>query len=113
MQALSPVLAQDLINCRTGNTITSVEAEVQNRNGVLKALGDEGNQLRKSLGESLASREKFNQPLEEATTSSLEAFQAYTHGRRIAADTGSAEAIPFYQFIEAIWVRDASYGSNP
>jgi hypothetical protein len=45
---------------------------------VLKALERVGNQLRGRLGESLVSVEKFNRPLEQATTSSLEALQSYT-----------------------------------
>ena len=85
------------VECHSGDTIASAEKEAPNRNGVLKALGDVGNQLRKSLGESLASVESFSQPLEEATTSSLEALQAFTTGLRISREQGPVEAIPHFE----------------
>jgi serine/threonine protein kinase/tetratricopeptide (TPR) repeat protein len=69
------------VNCQTGDGLGSVEVTAENRDSVLKALGDAGNQLREKLGESLASVEKFNKPLEQATTSSLEALGAYTQGQ--------------------------------
>ena len=69
------------VNCQTGDTLAAAKVEAENRNKVLKALSQVGNQLRGQLGESLASVAKFNQPLEEATTSSLEALQALSRGR--------------------------------
>jgi eukaryotic-like serine/threonine-protein kinase len=89
------LLAVKAVNCQTGDSLASAEAEAESRNQVLKALAEIGNQLRRTLGESLASVEKFNQPLEEATTSSLEALQSFTEGRRIGAERGDAAAIPF------------------
>ena len=74
------------VNCQTGDTLASAEVEADNRNHVLKALSDVGTQLRANLGESLASVQKFNQPLEEVTTSSLEALQAYTQGNMAHSD---------------------------
>ena len=71
------------VNCQTGDTLASTEAQAENRDKVLKALGDAGNQLREKLGESLASVEKYNKPLEQATTSSLEALKAFTEGHRM------------------------------
>ena len=68
------------IDCQNGNTLASAEAEAENQDGVLKAVNQVGNELRGKLGESLASVAKFNKPLEEATTSSLEALQAFTRG---------------------------------
>ena len=81
------------MNCQTGDTIASAEAEAENRNQVVKMLGEAGNQLRNKLGESPHSVEKFNTPLEEATTSSLEALQAFTQAQKVLAQGGSA--IPF------------------
>ena len=81
------------MNCQTGDTIASAEAEAENRNQVVKMLGEAGNQLRSKLGESPHSVEKFNTPLEEATTSSLEALQAFTQAQKVLAQGGSA--IPF------------------
>jgi len=68
------------IDCQIGNTLASAEAEAENQDDVLKAVNQVGNELRGKLGESLASVAKFNKPLEEATTSSLEALQAFTRG---------------------------------
>ena len=56
------------VNCQTGDGLGSVEVTAENRDGVLKALGDAGNQLREKLGESLASIQRFNKPLDQATT---------------------------------------------
>jgi len=85
------------VDCHTGDTLNSAEAEAENRDRVLKALGDAGNQLREKLGESLASVEKFNKPLDLATTSSLEALKAFTEGRRISREKGEPPAVPYYK----------------
>jgi serine/threonine protein kinase/predicted Zn-dependent protease len=88
------LIAVKAVNCGTGDTLTSAEADAENRNKVLKALNQVGNQLRGMLGESLASMKKFDQPLEEATTSSVEALQDYTRARR-ARLTGDTDPIPY------------------
>lgn len=68
-------------DCQTGEGLGSSEGAAENRDNVLKVLGDAGNQLREKLGESLASVTKFNKPLDQATTSSLEALKAFTQGQ--------------------------------
>jgi eukaryotic-like serine/threonine-protein kinase len=85
------------LNCQTGEPLASAEAEAENRNQVLKKVREIANQLRGTLGESLASVKKFDQPLEEATTPSLEALQAFTRARRIMMAGGGADAIPYLQ----------------
>jgi eukaryotic-like serine/threonine-protein kinase len=85
------------VNCQTGDTLASAEATAENRDKVLNALGDIGNQLREKLGESLTSLEKYNKPLEQATTSSLEALKAFSDGRRIQNERSDAEAIPYHK----------------
>ena len=67
------------VNCQTGDTLASAQAEAANRDNVLKRLGEAGDELREKLGESLISVKRFNKPLDQVTTSSLEALQAYTH----------------------------------
>ena len=67
-------------DCQTGDGLGSAEGTAENRDGVLKVLGDTGNQLRENLGESLASVTRLNKPLDQATTSSLEALKAFTEG---------------------------------
>ena len=84
-------------NCQTGDTLVSAEADAENLNKVLTALQQAGNRLRTSLGESLASVRKFDQPLEEATTSSLDALQSFTEGRRIQVQGGGQAAIPYFE----------------
>jgi tetratricopeptide (TPR) repeat protein len=85
------------VNCQTGDTQASGEATAENRDKVLKALGDVGNQLREKLGESLASVEKYNKPLAEATTSSPEALKAFTEGRRLQNEKSDADAVPYHR----------------
>ena len=73
------------VECQSGETLASASQEVRGRDGILTALGTVGNQLRNRLGESLASVEKFNKPLEQATTCSLDALKAYTLGQQALA----------------------------
>ena len=81
-------------NCQTGDSLGSAEAEADSREKVLQALGQAATILRVRLGESLATMSKFDKPLEQATTSSLEALKAYTEARRVQSEKGEAEAIP-------------------
>jgi tetratricopeptide (TPR) repeat protein/predicted Ser/Thr protein kinase len=85
------------VDCHSGDTLSSTQAEAENRDRVLKALGDAGNELREKLGESLASVAKFNKPLDQATTSSLEALKAFTEGRRTSREKGEPAALPYYK----------------
>ncbi len=78
------------MNCHTGETIASAEAEADNRNQVVKRLGESTSQMREKLGESAPSMEKFNTPLEKATTSSLEALQAFTQAQKMQNQGGTA-----------------------
>jgi serine/threonine protein kinase/predicted Zn-dependent protease len=82
------------VNCQTGDSLGSAEAEADSREKVLQALGLATTTLRATLGESLATMSKFDKPLEQATTSSLEALKAYTEARRVQSEKGEAEAIP-------------------
>ncbi len=86
------LLTLKAVNCQSGDTIASAEAEAENRNQVVKALGHVSNELRNKLGDSRPAVEKFNVPLEEATTSSLEALQALTQAY---AGPPRDSAIPF------------------
>ncbi len=86
------------VNCRTGDHISDLQNTVGNKELVLKALGDMTGQLRAKLGESLSTLQKFDTPIEEATTSSLEALQAYSIGRQTMVQKGeSAGSVPFFQ----------------
>jgi serine/threonine protein kinase/tetratricopeptide (TPR) repeat protein len=85
------------VNCQTGDTLASAQAEAADRDHVLKQLGAAGNELREKLGESLASVQRFNKPLDEVTTSSLDALKAYSIGRSMQALKGDAESVPYHQ----------------
>ena len=82
------------VNCQTGDSLGSVEGEADSREKVLQTLGKAATTLRGKLGESLATIQKFDKPLEEATTSSLEALKAYTEARNVQGEKGEEEAIP-------------------
>ena len=71
------------VNCSTGESLTSAEAQASDKSRVLDALGKAASEIRSKLGESIRSVQKFDTPLEQATTPSLEALQAYSLGRRI------------------------------
>ncbi|HYA63254.1 MAG TPA: protein kinase [Candidatus Sulfotelmatobacter sp.] len=83
------------VNCRTGDGLGAAEAEAESREKILQTLGQAAATLRSRLGESLASVQKFDKRLDEATTSSLEALQAYTEGDRLAREKGDTDALPF------------------
>jgi serine/threonine protein kinase/Flp pilus assembly protein TadD len=85
------------INCRTGDSLGSTEGEAESREQVVKVLSEAANTLRGGLGESLASVEKYDKPLDEATTSSLEALQAFTKGTETAGAQGDQAALPYLQ----------------
>jgi eukaryotic-like serine/threonine-protein kinase len=92
------VLGIRAVNCRTGDHLCDLQTTVASKELVLKALGDMTGQLRAKLGESLSTVQKFDTPIEEATTSSLEALQAYSIGRETMVQKGeSAAGIPFFQ----------------
>ncbi|HXY50021.1 MAG TPA: protein kinase [Terriglobales bacterium] len=85
------------LNCETGDTLASTQAEAVNRDNVLKRLGEAGDDLRAKLGESLLSVKRFNKPLDEVTTSSLEALKSYSLGRSMQAVKGDAESVPYHK----------------
>ena len=85
------------VNCQTGDTLASAKAEADNREDVLKRLGDAGNELREKLGESLTSVQRYNKPLDQATTSSLDALKAFSEGRHLQWKEGDAASVPFHK----------------
>jgi serine/threonine protein kinase/Tfp pilus assembly protein PilF len=86
----------DAVACNTGDTLAEQQAEATSKEDVLTALCRASSSLRNKLGESLASVQKFDAPV-EATTSSLEALKNYSLGIRIQREQGDAPAIPFYK----------------
>lgn len=84
-------------NCRTGAILDQQQTQVARKEDVLTALGTIAGAFRRRLGESLADVEKFDTPLPDATTGSLEALRAYGSGMRALASNGSAAAIPLFK----------------
>jgi eukaryotic-like serine/threonine-protein kinase len=90
------VLALKAVNCQSGDTLAQEQATAASKEKVLDALGEAASKLRGELGESLATVQRFDVPLAEATTSSLEALEAYSHGERAFREKGP-DALPHYQ----------------
>jgi serine/threonine protein kinase len=90
------VIGLNAIGCGSGDTLASEQREAAGKRDVLKTLGKTAGKLRGKLGESLATVEEFDVPV-EATTPSLEALKAYSMGDRTGRSMGDAEAIPFYK----------------
>jgi tetratricopeptide (TPR) repeat protein len=91
------VVTLDAINAATGDTLSEVQGQADRKEQVLKTLDTATTHLRGKLGESLASIQKFDKPLEEATTSSLEALKSFSMGDVKHSAAAEFEAIPFYQ----------------
>ena len=84
-------------NCLTGEPLAHQRIEALNRDEVLNKLGQVILPLRRKLGESLSSIQKFDTPIEQATTKSLSALKAYTSGEEARAQGKEAESIDFYK----------------
>jgi eukaryotic-like serine/threonine-protein kinase len=92
------VLGLKVVNCQSGQTIAQNQVTAANKPDVLNALTKAAASLRGKLGESLASVQKYDVPLAQATTSSLEALQAYSQGASAIGERGdSFGAIPYFQ----------------
>jgi serine/threonine protein kinase/Tfp pilus assembly protein PilF len=84
-------------NCNTGELLASQQVLADKKDAVLKSLGQVASGMREKLGESLATIQRFDAPVEEATTSSLEALKAFTIAD---VDTNRGEqihSIPFFK----------------
>src|SRR5262249_26172065 len=84
-------------NCENGSSLAVEQAEASRREEVLSRLHQAARRLRSTLGESLASVEKHDTPLEQATTSSLEALQAFSQAQRTWRTLGDTAAIPLFE----------------
>jgi eukaryotic-like serine/threonine-protein kinase len=91
------VVGLKAVACFSGDTVAQEQVTADRKDKVLDALGKAASNLRAKLGESLASVHKFDASLEEETTASLEALEAYTLGRKVVNEKGTTAALPFYQ----------------
>jgi len=91
------VIGLEALSCASGDVLAREQVTASGKEQVLPALGQAAAKLRNEVGESLSSVQKFDVPLEQATTSSLEAVKSYTLGLRAQSEKGDAEAIPFFK----------------
>ena len=91
------VITLEAVNPHSGDSIAREQGEADSKEQVLSTLGKIASQLREKLGESLSSIKKFDAPIEQATTSSLEALKAFSQGNEMRQKGNDLEAIPFYK----------------
>jgi tetratricopeptide (TPR) repeat protein len=94
----SYVIGVNAVNCQTGDSLAQEQVTANGKENVLKALGSASTQLREKLGESLKTVQKLDTPIDQATTPSLEALQAYSLGRKTMMGKGDYTAsVPLFQ----------------
>ncbi len=91
------VLGLKAVNCQSGDLLAQEQVTAVAKEKVLDALGEAVSKLRGEMGESLATAQKFDVPLEQATTSSLEALKADSLGAKAKREKGPAAALPYHQ----------------
>jgi serine/threonine protein kinase/tetratricopeptide (TPR) repeat protein len=91
------VITLEAVNAATGESLAQEQTQADNKEGVLNALHGASSSLRRKLGESLVSLQKYDKPLSEATTSSLEALKAFTLGDAKHFSGSELAALPLYQ----------------
>jgi DNA-binding winged helix-turn-helix (wHTH) protein/tetratricopeptide (TPR) repeat protein len=91
------VLGLKAVNCQNGDALAEEQVIAASKEKVLDTLGKEASKLRTELGESLTTVQKFDVPLAQATTSSLEALKAYSLGRKATRERDPAAALPYDQ----------------
>jgi len=91
------VLSVKAVNCQNADTLVQEQVTAASKEKVLDALGGAASKLRGELGESLATVQRFDVALAEATTSSLEALKAYSLGRKAANEQGPGADLVYFQ----------------
>jgi len=91
------VIGLKAVDCATGDVLAEAQEQAAGKEAVLKALDAAAVSLRSKLGESLSSVQRYATPVEEATTSSLEALKAYSLGLKTLNAKGSTASLPFFQ----------------
>ena len=91
------VLSLNAINCASGDALDRELTRATGKDAVLDSLGKIADALRAKLGESLSSIRKYDMPLEDATTPSLDALNAFTLARKTQREKGDAASIPHFK----------------
>ena len=84
-------------NCQNDDPLAQQQVTAMSKEKVLDAVGEAASKMRGQLGESLSSVQKFDKPLPEVTTSSLEALKAFSTGSKLANDRGPTAALEYHQ----------------
>jgi serine/threonine protein kinase len=91
------LLTVKAVNCASGEMLGSTEGQAIDKSHVLDTLGKIASEIRNKLGESLSTVQRYDTPLQQATTPSLEALKAFSLGFHIHIAAGDAAAVPFYK----------------
>jgi eukaryotic-like serine/threonine-protein kinase len=91
------VISLSAVNCHSGDVLAQEQAVAPSKEKVIDVLGGEAAKLRRQLGESLATIQKFDVPLSQATTPSLEALKAFSLGVRASLQKSTTQSIAHYQ----------------
>jgi serine/threonine protein kinase/Tfp pilus assembly protein PilF len=91
------VVELQAVNCQTGDTLAQGQGTAAGKEKVLDTIGSLASKMRGQLGESLATVEKFDAPLQQATTTSLEALQAYSAGIKAEYESADEAPLPYLQ----------------
>jgi eukaryotic-like serine/threonine-protein kinase len=91
------VVAVEAVNCQSGDTLAQEQATASSKEKVLDALSGAASRVRAELGESLATVQKYDLPLDQATTASLEALKAYSLAEKAMLGNDPAEALRYSQ----------------
>jgi serine/threonine protein kinase/tetratricopeptide (TPR) repeat protein len=97
MLGTSYVLTLNAQDCVDGNILAEQQVQASSKETVLQAMGTAVTAFREMLGESLASIQRYDAKIEEATTRSLEALKAYSQGLRTRRMTGDFDSVPFFR----------------
>jgi len=91
------VLSLKAVNCQSADTLAQEQVTAPSKEKVLDALGEVAAKLRGKLGESLATVQKFDVPLADDTTPSLEALKEWSLGRKVFREKGPPKALPYLE----------------
>jgi serine/threonine protein kinase/tetratricopeptide (TPR) repeat protein len=91
------VLGMSVVNCQTGDSLADQQVEAESRERILWAVDQASTKLRAKLGESLATLQKYDAPVEQATTASLEALRSYSLGVKTRLTQGDKAALPLFE----------------
>jgi tetratricopeptide (TPR) repeat protein len=97
MLGTSYVITLSAQDCVRGSVIAEEQGQAPSKEAVLGVMGEAVSRFREKLGESLASVQRYDAKIEEATTRSLEALKAYSQGLRTRRTTGDFDSVPFFR----------------